>query len=171
MVLKEVLLAVMIIGFTQRQQNIGEESGPVGVDQFPIIIHLDTAITSERIHDMTIRLQETISNASVNDYYSPNTDAVFGSRFSSGEPLTHNIRLQSLQDTLDPLQVFIIDDSAEEGNECFTIRINPDDVPGRRELFSCNEDGTNAGGYFCSHTVCILDDDGECPSSYHLQTC
>ena len=36
----------------------------------------------------------------------------------------------------------------------------PVDVPGRRELFTCNEDDSGAINYFCQTEICIEDDDG-----------
>ena len=41
-----------------------------------------------------------------------------------------------------------------------SIRIFPVDIPGRRELFTCNEDVVGADNYFCEHTICIEDADG-----------
>ena len=68
--------------------------------------------------------------------------------------------LEALEDTIPPLTAFIRDDLRPENEECFTIRILPVDVLGRRELFSCNDDDSGADNYFCEHTICIEDDDG-----------
>ena len=56
---------------------------------------------------------------------------------------------------------FIRDDRRPEDRECFTIRIFIVDVPGRRELFTCNEDDSGADNYFCQTEICIEDDDGK----------
>ena len=65
--------------------------------------------------------------------------------------------------TVQPMGTFIRNDFNPEGIECYTLRIFPVGVPGRRELFTCNEfeDGVGADNCFCEHTICIEDDDGE----------
>ena len=54
----------------------------------------------------------------------------------------------------------IRNDFEPEDEECFSIRIIPVHILGRFELFSCNEDDSDASNYFCETTICIEDDDG-----------
>ena len=68
--------------------------------------------------------------------------------------------MDALEDTIPPLITYIRDDRRPEDEECFTIRVLPVDVPGRRELFTCNEDDAGAINYFCQTEICIEDDDG-----------
>ena len=63
-------------------------------------------------------------------------------------------------DTIQPLITFIRNDFRVEDQECFTIRVFPLDIPGRLELFACNEDVVGATNYFCLTEVSIEDDDG-----------
>ena len=63
-------------------------------------------------------------------------------------------------DTIQPLITYIRNDFRVEDQECFTIRVLPYDIYGRRELFDCYEDIVGAPNYFCLTEVCIEDDDG-----------
>ena len=84
-------------------------------------------------------------------------DAQFGSRLKSDDPITVK---DDLRPGMDQLMIGIINDLIPEERECFTIHTFPVDVPGRRELFTCNEDDVGEKNYSCEHTICICDDDG-----------
>ena len=64
--------------------------------------------------------------------------------------------------TVSPLLTVIRNDFIPEEKKCFTIGIFPVDIPGRRELFTCNEDSAGTDSYYFEHTICIEDDDGKC---------
>ena len=88
-------------------------------------------------------------------------DVLFGTRqYSNYDPIEEFVILESMDDTIQPLITFIRNDFRVEDQECFTIRVLPLDIPGRRELFACNEDVIGATNYFCLTKVCIEDDDG-----------
>ena len=143
---------------------MSEADAPPGADNFPIQINLATLRTAEREHPMNFRLQVSSSTAIVEpitQVSNPLYDAVFGTRNNVGEPIQVFFVLEALIDTLPPRTAFIRDDLRPEYEECFTIRVSPVDVPGRRELFTCNEDGFNATNYFCEAEICIEDDDGK----------
>ena len=147
----------MVIGFTQRIRTVSEDS-----DNFTINIDIATLSVSEREQKMIFRL-ESGSTAIVepfNNDTNPLLDALFGSRLGPHDPLEESFSLEPLEDSIPPLRVSIIADSRPEAEECFTIRLIPVDVPGRRELFSCNEDGSREDNYFCETTICIGDFDG-----------
>ena len=158
-----VRLLAMIIGFTERIRTVSE--GQVrGVDLFQLQINVTSARTAEREHPMVFRLQESVTNATIETYTSsrPVFDATFGRRENSDDPIETTRDLDPGSLTLGPtLLTTIRNDLVPEDTECFTIRIFPVDVPGRRELFECNEDSDDADNYFCEHTICIEDDDGE----------
>ena len=159
----------MIIGFTERMRTISEAEDPT-MELFQIRIALATLRTAEREHAMTIRVQESSSTAIVEPLLSqtdPDFDAIFGNRDNPGQPIREAVVVQAEQSTIPSLISFIRNDFVPEDDECFTIRIFPDDVPGRRELFMCNEDSAGADNYFCQHTICIIDDDGE-PSALSI---
>ena len=80
--------------------------------------------------------------------------------YSVGDPTGNLIILEALEDTIPSDTTFIRDDVRPEDEECFTIRVIPVDVSGRRELFTCNEDDSGAINYFCQTEICIEDDDG-----------
>ena len=151
----------MIIGFTERRKTVSEGDALSGYESFPLPMPLATLRTAEREHPMNIRLFGSSAiveplGGVVNQFY----DATFGSRGNIDEPIEKFFVLDALDDTIPPLTAFIRDDLRPEDEECFTLRVLPADVPGRRELFTCNEDDSGAINYFCQTEICIEDDDG-----------
>ena len=152
----------MVIGFTQRIRTVSENVGFEGQDNFTINISIATLCVSEREQKMIFRLEPggTAIVEPFNNNTNPLLDALFGSRFDPHDPLEESFSLEPLEDSIPPLTVSIIADFRPEAEECFTIRLIPVDVPGRRELFTCNEDGSGEDNYFCETTICIGDFDG-----------
>ena len=152
----------MVIGFTQRNRTVSENSSFEGQDNFTINIDIATQSVSEREQEMIFRLESggTATVEPFNNDTNPLQDALFGSRLGPDDPLEESFSLEPLEDSIAPLTVDIVDDFRAEAEECFTIRLIPVDVPGRRELFSCNEDGSGEDNYFCETTICIEDFDG-----------
>ena len=155
-------LTAMIIGFTSRTVYVPENAQP-GFDVWLLTIEVATVRTAERQHPMIFRVQGASSSAIVEPIgavVDPLYDATFGTRDTIRDPIEVFIVLEALQDTISPLTTFIRDDLRPEDQECFTIRIIPVDVPGRRYLFTCNEDDSGATNYFCQAEICIENDDG-----------
>ena len=155
----------MIIGFTHRVQTVSESSVPSGADLVTVTIAVSVSRRAQIEHPMVFRYEESTSTAVVvplSGPFNPSFDAVFGARNSPDEPIEEEFDLQSGEIEIPPLRVSIRNDFNIEEEECFTINILPVDVPGRTQLFSCNEDSLGATNYFCKHTICITDDDGEC---------
>ena len=153
----------MIIGFTQRIRTVSEGQVP-GVDLFQLEINVETVRTAERDHPMVFRLQEASTNATVETLIaaSPIFDATFGLRDNPDDPIEETRDMDLGTRVVTPsLLTAIRNDLIPEDLECYTIRIFPVDVPGRRELFGCYEDAEMANNYFCKHTICIMDDDGK----------
>ena len=90
-------------------------------------------------------------------------DAVFGTRDPSDSeaPIQEEFDLERLVAVIPSLPADIRDDKRPEDEDCFTIRIFPVDVPGRRELFDCYEDEDGVTDFFCETTICICDGDGD----------
>ena len=157
-------VAAMLIGFTQRIRTVSEgQEGAVDLFQLQIIISSLRSV--EREHRMDICLLESSTNATVETYISASNmfDATFGRRGNLDDPITQSRDLSPGERTISsPLLTYIRNDFVPEEIECYTIRIFPVDVPGRRELFTCNEDDAGADSYFCEHTICIEDDDDKC---------
>ena len=152
---------VMVIGFTERSRTISESMAPPGVDTFQLLIPLSTLRRAERDHPMNFRLQVSSSTAIVEpigQVFNPLYDTVFGTRDDVDDPIEEIFILESLDNVIPALTTFIRNDFRPEDQECFTIRIFPVDVEGRREPFVCNEDITN---YFCEADICIEDNDGK----------
>ena len=153
----------MVIGFTQTIRTVPENSGFEGQDTFAIYISIATLRLSEREQPMIFRLMESASTAVVepsNDITNPLFDALFGSRLAADYPIQEFFSLEPLEDRIPPLEVNIRADLKPETKECFTIRLFPVDVLGRRELFDCNEDDSGEDNYFCETTICIKDSHG-----------
>ena len=153
----------MIIGFSERRSTVSEGNAASGEEHISVPIGMATLRTAEREHPMNIRLQVSSSTAFVEPIGQVDNllyDAIFGTRDRSNDPIEVFFVLEALEDTIRSEGTFIRDDFRAEDEECFTIRILPVDVLGRRELFTCNEDDSGAINYFCQTEICIEDDDG-----------
>ena len=156
-------LTAMIIGFTTRTVCVPENNTELGFDIYLLPIEVATVRTAEREHPMNFRVQGASSSAIVEpigDVVNQLYDAIFGTRNNTGDPIEEFFILEALEDTIDNRIAFIRDDLRRENEECFTIRIFPVDVPGRRERFTCNEDYSGEDNYFCQTEICIMDNDG-----------
>ena len=154
----------MLIGFTERFRTVSEGMAESGFDVFRLLINVATLRTDRREHPMIFRILDDRSSAIVEPVGAvtdPLFDATFGSRDRLNDPLEVLFVLEALHNTIPPLTTFIRNDFRPEELECFTICIFPVDVPGRPELFLCNEDGVGANKYFCETEICIEDDDGK----------
>ena len=151
----------MVIGFTQRMRTVSEGDSIEGGDILTIDIDIATQRPSEREHPMVFRVDVSASTAIVESDYSL-FNAIFGIRDTPDYPILEEFNLGYLITTIPPLITEIRDDLRPEDEECFTIRLYPSDVPGRKELFDCYEDSYNshATSYFCETTICIEDNDG-----------
>ena len=160
-IIVRIFVAAMVIGFTQRIRNVSE--GQEGaVDLFELKIIVSSLRSAERVHPIVFRILETSTNATVETLTPASNvfDATFGLRVSPNDPIeVHRDLLPGEMTTY--LLTAIRNDLIPEEIECYTIRIFPFDVPGRRDLFTCNEDSEGADSYFCEHTICIEDDDGK----------
>ena len=120
----------MVIGFTSRSQAVSEGDS-LGADLFPITINITANRISERVHLFFLRYQEVTSSATVSSF-DGFSDALFGKR-EVGELLELKTGLPP-GETSTSYEVFIYNDFIPEEQECFSIRIIPVDVVGRREL-------------------------------------
>ena len=153
----------MVIGFTQSVRTVCECDVTEGEDLFPIDIEVATLRLAEREHPIVFRLQ-SVGTAIVephSDIQNLLFDALFGTREDADGLIDVEFNLENLQATIPPLPAQIRNDLRPEDEECFTIRIFPLYVPGRNELFSCNEDDSGEDNYFCEIKICIEDDDGK----------
>ena len=156
----------MVIGFSQRIVTVSEASVEQGDDQFPLIINITSERTSEQETQVLFRVQESSSTAKVeaiNQQFSTDFDAQFGTRSAEGEPIVDERLLEAGKLQLQTeLRTFIRNDFRAEDQECYTISlVSPDQGPGVRQIFQCNDDADiGATDFFCLHTICIEDDDG-----------
>ena len=150
----------MVIGFTERRRTVSEGQVP-GVDEFPLQIAVATLRVSEREHRMLYRVLSSGTARVVSFEFRDNLDydARFG--FVQADPIEQRDRLLPLRDSINPLPTAIRNDFLIEAEECYSIKMFPILIPGLREVFMCNDDDTNPTNYFCTHTICIQDDDGK----------
>ena len=150
----------MTIGFTSDFKRVSEAEG-VGLDDFSVEVEIKSPIKSEISYDVPVRVQE-MRNATIipDSERGPlvNYDASFGMR--QRMLIQQENVLVSGQTIITLLPTINSDFNPEDNNECFTLQIDKPDVGGVRAIFECDVevDGTQ---YYCSHTICIDDDDGE----------
>ena len=134
---------------------MSESQAPSGMDRFPIRINITSNITSEINYEVPLRHVDNVGDATLEGLQP--TTLEFDALFGAGDPLEETQILlaggQRLQIT-----TFIINDFRPENQECFSLRVFVLDI-GVHENFRCNEDGVG-DGFFCLHTICIIDDDG-----------
>ena len=149
----------MVIGFASSTQYVNESDAASGSDSFGISIEVATLRMSEIEYGIIYRLLSNATARVVSFEYFQDLD--FDARFGTiqGDPIEE-------QDTLNPGEnsrpIFteVRNDFIPEDEECYSIQISPADIPGLQELFMCGY----SGGFFCVHTICIKDDEGNLDS-------
>ena len=157
----------MKIGFNQRWQVVSENAVSL-MNQSTLSIAVSSLRVSERNHTIVFRYQESTNAAKVETFTvqnNPQYDALFGIRTDSdtplGEPIVVTHVLTAGSSKIPALMTRVRDDVRPEDTECYTISILTPDIEGIRESFTCNEDEKNPTDFFCDHTICIIDDDGQ----------
>ena len=147
-----------VIGFTQRNQIVSESDHENDTMDFIISV---VVMTKNIFEDelITCRYQKHTSNTVVVslEEFDNDFDAVFGRVADPNSPLEEWLFLRSGEDFTE-MQITIKDDLRPESQECFTIVIMT--VVYGVELVTCN-DSEDATNYFCSHTICIDDNDSK----------
>ena len=142
-----------MIGFTQRVQTVSENAALPGHDTFQLYIDVTAGRMADREYSIIFILDQNTTAVveSLGPVFRADFDALFGVRVDPLEPLTEE-RILHEGDTI----VNIRNDFLIEEEECFTINIFPFDF-NFLETFMCNDE---AESLFCSHTICIEDNDG-----------
>ena len=151
----------MVIGFPERFSVVRENMFP-NESVFPIYLTLHSLRKSEI--EYPIEISVTGGTATVTEGLDLNEtwDVSLGLQNESSKVLTFVHNLQSGETEITSIEVFIKDDMDSEDNETFTLRASAVDDDIRRKV-KCYDDGETSeeGNYFCSHTVTIVDDDGQ----------
>ena len=151
----------MVIGFTQRTQTVSESQAPENSDQFNTLLDVRALIISEKEFTVNFNVLSGDAEVQATNLIVVPPDALFGIRDEVDTNIKDTRNLILLNDTLEtPPVVTIIDDFRPEMEECFIITIAIPDG-GDRDNFVCREDNENSDSFFCRHTVCIVDDDGQ----------
>ena len=151
----------MTIGFTSNFTRVSEADALPGQEEFSIELLIMSPITSEISYSVPARVQETrnatIIAADQIGRIRP-FDVAFGFRQEGVIQRLTSLVSGQMQITL--LPTISNDVNPEDNNKCFTLQIDKPDVCGVRAIFECDAvvDGTR---YYCFHTICIDDDDGE----------
>ena len=152
----------MVFGFTERRQTVSEGQVP-GVDEFPLQIDVATLRVSERENRMLYRVLSSGTADIVSFEFIGNFD--YDARFGGfqSDPIEQTGVLLPGSSFINPLITAIRNDFRPEYEECYSIQISPLDIPGLKELPMCNFADTSSTPpmiFFCEHTICIEDDDG-----------
>ena len=153
----------MVIGFTQRTQTVSESQAPPNSDHFDIPLDVHARISEKELGVFTFIV--LLSNAVVQptNMILNTPDALFGTRIDADFDITFTSSLTPFKATLrTPLFAVIIDDFLPEAEEFFEIGIVfPDSND--RDTISCTteEEVPPPGGFFCRHTIFIVDNDGQ----------
>ena len=155
----------MVIGFSQRSQTVSESDAPPMSDRFMTPLDVRAMIISEKEFRVNFILLSASTNTEVQPEFLRISDALFGTRASATAEIRDNRTLkveETIVGTPTPLGATIINDFRPEGEESFTIEIRIPDS-GDRDNFECTKDGEvpPRGGFFCRHTIFIVDNDGQ----------
>ena len=154
----------MFIGFTQRIQTVSESQAPGNSDRFNTLLDVRAKIISEKRFQVNFILESgPTTEVQATNLVLKSPDALFGTREDAVSDIMDTRSLVILNDTLrTPLEATIIDDFRTENLEFFTIEIDILDSDDR-DNFECGKDAAipPPTGFFCQHTVYIVDDDGQ----------
>ena len=133
-----LLNTVMIIGFTQRRQNVSE--GDILPGSEYVLDHIDVAANrvSEVEHRILYRLLSdgTATVVSFDIWGYGDVDARFGTGHDNHLPIEQSDSLQPGESVITPLTTYIVNDFRPEFEECYSIQIFSHDI-GSPELVSC----------------------------------
>ena len=152
----------MVIGFTERRRTVSEGQVP-GVDEFQLEIDVAALRVSEWERRMLYRVLSSGTASVVSFEFRDNLD--YDARFGVVQAyyIGQEDQLLPGRNSTGPLQTAIRNDFIPEDEECYSIQISPIDIPGLKEVFSCDFVDTSSTPpmtFFCEHTICIEDDDG-----------
>ena len=155
----------MVIGFSQRSQTVSESQAPPNSDRFDTSLDMRAMIISEKEFRVNFILLSGDAEVQATNLVLKPPDALFGTRESATAEITDTLTLKVLETivgTPTPLEATIINDFIPEGEESFTIEIRIPDY-GYRNNFECttDEEVPPPGGFFCRHTIFIVDNDGQ----------
>ena len=141
----------MVIGFTQRAQTVSESQDPANI---PFDVRATIISEKEFMVNFILLRGDAVVQAINQVLETP--DALFGN--NSAACLTDTLNLVIVSSILQaPLSATIINDFIPEDEEFFEIGIIP--YSGGRNNFACR--GDDSDGFYCRHTVFIVDDDGQ----------
>ena len=145
---------------------MSESQAPPNSDRFDTSLDVRAMIISEREFRVNFILSaSTNTEVQAANLVLKSPDALFGTRESAtaeiSDTRTLNV-LETIVGTPTPPFATIIDDFRPEGEESFTIEIRIPDIADR-DNFECttDEEVPPPGGFFCRHTIFIVDNDGQ----------
>ena len=152
----------MFIGFPQRRSFVRENEFPT-LSVFPIFRMLRSLRESEILYTVIISVTDSTAVVTAADNPMGDWDVGFGTRDIISNILVSQQDLNPGDTVISMIRADIMNDINAEDNETFTLRVSAADVGGTRRNFECYDDGENPveGDFFCSHTVTIIDDDGQ----------
>ena len=163
---KEIIYSLdMVIGFTQRMQTVSESQALENGGRFDTPLDVRAMIISEKEFTVDFNVLSGDAEVQATNLVLKPADALFGTRDSETAEINDTRILKVLETivgTPTALDATILDDFTSEGEESFTIEIRiPDSID--RDNFECTTDEQvpPPGGFFCRHTIFIVDNDGQ----------
>ena len=111
----------------------------------------------------SVAVSVTNSTATVSSEETVEADAIFGSKGTTFNTPTSEYVLSPGEQEISDIRLYIINDFCIEDNETITLKVSPGAVEGVSRTFKCydNDEDPVEGNYFCSHTITIVDEDGQ----------
>ena len=133
------------------------------IQVFPIVRTVHSLRQSEIEYTFVVML--TDATAIVTEVSNPvgTWDVAFGVRSEISDVHLLSYSLHPGETVRSGIRALIWNDFNAEDNETFTLRVSPMDFCGITCDFKCYNDGDDPveGNYFCSHTVTIVDGEGQ----------
>ena len=157
--------------------RVNETSGVITIDVHSrITSEVQYEIGFRHIRQMGMGIA-TVETADLADpIFDNDFDATFGDRPNPNIPpdtleATRVLQVGRLE-PLRPLRTTTFSDVGPEEDEYYVINIFIIDTKtsGGRVNYDCNDNDDNPDDFFCDHTICILDDDGQLRLSRPVDT-
>ena len=130
---------------------------------FPIFRSVHSLRESDILYTLIISMTDGTAEVTATDNRIGSWDVAFGSRYYISNLLAFLYDLNPGETEIPHIWPNIMNDIHPEDNETFTLKVSPRRFGGIRHNFECYDDGETPveGNFFCSHTVTIVDEDGQ----------
>ena len=130
---------------------------------FPMFRSVHSLRESDILYTVMISTTDGTAAVTAADNRIGSWDVAFGTRYDISNLLVSLQDLNPGETEITYIRTDIMNDIHPEDNETFTLKVSAESVGGIRRNFECYDDGETPveGNFFCSHTVTIVDEDGQ----------